>query len=558
MDDYSKPWLKSYDPWVKPEIDIHRTTLTDIVDQTAKAFPDRPAFHFFDVMWTYREIMGKADRFANALIAHGLRKGDKLAIHLVNSPQYLIAIAGALKAGVIITGLSPLLTPDEIVYQVNDSGAKAIITLDNLFEERLARVAFKAKSLELILVTNLFDLVPSQKPDQKTIELPGFEVKWLRDILNHYPDKQPRVKVEAEDICFIQYTGGTTGIPKGAMLTHSNMVANVMQYGNWLNTKRGNDILLCAFPMFHIAGLFHVAQSFAFAFTQVLIPDPRNTEQIIRLMKAHRPTFIAIVPALSIMLLNESGFRELDFSNLQIFMCGAAPFPEKKAMELNAVIGANKLVEVFGMTETSPLLTANPRDGIKKVGSIGIPLPSTRLKLVDLKTGKMEVSQGQEGEIIAAGPQVMKGYYNNPEETRIALRDHDGEIWIHTGDVARMDEDGFFFIVDRTKDMINVGGYKVFSTEVEHKLSKHPAIELCAVIGVDNPNRVGSELVKLVVEKSKSVAYMPDESIREDILVFARDKLAPYKVPKIVEFMKSIPLTSVGKVNKKALRGKNK
>jgi acyl-CoA synthetase (AMP-forming)/AMP-acid ligase II len=554
MDNDSKPWLKSYDSWVKSKIDIPKITLTELVEQTALEFPDRPAFHFFDVMWTYREIMEKADRFANALIEHGMQKGDVLAIHLVNSPQYLIAIAGALKAGVIISGLSPLLMPDEIVYQLADSGAKAVITLDHLFEDRLADVASKIKSLKLILLTNLFDLVPSQKPEQKAKQLPGIEVKWLQDILNQYPDKPPRVKVEAEDICFIQFTGGTTGIPKGAMLTHYNMVANVMQYGHWLDTKRGYDILLCAFPMFHIAGVFHVAQSFAFAFTQLLIPDPRNTEHIIQLMNVHRPTFIAIVPALSIMLLKEPGFRELDFSKLQIFMCGAAPFPEKKAMELSAVIGANKLVEVFGMTETAPLLTANPRDGIKKVGSIGIPLPSTRLKLVDLESGEKEVPKGQEGEIIAAGPQIMKGYYNNPEESRIALREHEGELWVHTGDVARKDEDGFFFIVDRAKDMINVGGYKVFSTEVEHKLSKHPAIELCAVIGTNNPKRAGSELVKLVVEKCKSAADKPDESIREDILVFAREKLAPYKVPKIVEFMRTIPLTSVGKVNKKALR----
>ena len=556
MDNDNQPWFKSYDSWVKSDIDIPKITLTDLVEQTALDFPDRPAFHFFDVMWTYGEIMEKADRFANALIEHGMGKGDILAIHLVNSPQYLIAIAGALKAGVIISGLSPLLMPDEIVYQLSDSGAKAVITLDNLFEDRLANAASKIKTLELIILTNLFDMVPLEKPQQQAKQLPGVEVKWLRDIIKKYPDNPPRVKVEPEDICFIQYTGGTTGVPKGAMLTHYNMVANVMQYGNWLNTKRDNDILLCAFPMFHIAGLFHVAQSFVFAFTQVIIPDPRNTEQIIGLMKAHRPTFIAIVPALSIMLLNESGFRELDFSNLQIFMCGAAPFPEKKAIELNAAIGANKLVEVFGMTETSPLLTANPKDGIKKVGSIGVPLPATRLKLVDLETGEKEVPQGQEGEIVAAGPQVMKGYHNNPEETRIALREHDGETWIHTGDVARRDEDGFFFIVDRTKDMINVGGYKVFSTEVEHKLSKHPAIELCAVLGIKNPSRSGSELVKLVVVKSKSVADMLDESIREDILVFAREKLAPYKVPKIVEFMKSIPLTSVGKVNKKAFREK--
>jgi acyl-CoA synthetase (AMP-forming)/AMP-acid ligase II len=550
----NKLWLKSYDPWVKPEINIPKTTLIDLAEQTVRDFPDRPAFHFFDQMWTYKQLMEKIDRFASILHEHGLKKGDVLAINLVNCPQYLIALIGALKAGVIVSGLSPLLTQDELAYQLSDLQAKAVMTLKNLYEDRLANVAKELKSLKLILLTELFDMVPQEHPQQKSKSLPNIEVKWIRDILHEYPACPPQVRVNPEDICFIQYTGGTTGVPKGVMLAHDNIVANVRQYGMWLDTARGSDILLCAFPMFHIAGLFHVAQSLTFAFTQILVPDPRDINHIIRQMDHHRPTFVATVPALSIMLLQEPSFRKLDFSGLQIYMCGAAPFPVKKANELEAVIGANKLVEVFGMTETSPLLTANPRDGIKKVGSIGIPLSSTRLKLVDLETGKNEVPQGQEGEIIAAGPQIMKGYYNKPDETRKVFREHKGQRWVHTGDVARMDEDGFFFIVDRVKDMINVGGYKVFSTEVEHKLSKHPAIELCALLGIRNPDRPGSEIVKLVVETTKSYRDKPDESHREEILTFAREKLAPYKVPKIVEFMASIPLTSVGKVNKKALR----
>jgi acyl-CoA synthetase (AMP-forming)/AMP-acid ligase II len=235
---------------------------------------------------------------------------------------------------------------------------------------------------------------------------------------------------------------------------------------------------------------------------------------------------------------------------------GAAPVPEGKAKDLEEAFGANKMGEVYGLTETFSLLTANPKENTKKIGSIGIPLPSTRLKLVDLETGEKEVPVGEEGEIIAIGPQIMKGYYNKPDETAKALRQHDGEIWLHTGDIARMDEDGYFYMVDRAKDMIIVGGYKVFSNDVEQKLSVHPAIELCAVVGFTNPDRPGSELVKLIVRKSSSYATIPDETAKEEILAFAREKLAPYKVPKVIEFVDSIPLTSVGKVDKKALRNK--
>ena len=550
----SKPWLAHYDPGISHEIDIPKVTLKDLIEQTASEYPDRPAFHFFDATWSFGMLSEYGDRFARALDEHGLQKGDVLGINLVNSPQYLIAVIGALKAGVIISGVSPLNTANEMAYQLSDLDAKAVLTMDYLFEERLAGVVGDLGNLDIIIVTSLFDFVQETCQPQKVYNMANKAIFSLKELVSHSPADPPRADITTDDVCFIQYTGGTTGSPKGAVLSHANVVANITQLGGWFKTERGKEVILYGFPMFHIAGLLHAVHSLAFAMTLVLISNPRDTEHIIRELARYHPTFMANVPSLYLMLLQEQDFHKLDFSGLQICMCGAAPFPVEKVKELEGVVGSNKLSEAYGMTETGPLLTANPKEGLKKAGSAGIPLPSTRLKLVDLNMGLIEVPIGEEGEIIASGPQVMRGYHKKPEETDYALREHNGEYWMHTGDVAIMDEDGFFFIVDRAKDMINVAGYKVFSSEVEHVLSEHPAIELCALVGIPDPERPGSESVKLVVQKKQSYQDVPKNHIREELIAFARENLAAYKIPKVIEFVESMPLTSVGKVDKKVLR----
>jgi acyl-CoA synthetase (AMP-forming)/AMP-acid ligase II len=275
---------------------------------------------------------------------------------------------------------------------------------------------------------------------------------------------------------------------------------------------------------------------------------------VVKEMEKYRPTVTYNVPSLYMMLLEEPGFKKLDFSQLKVAISGASPFPAESIRELEAVIGAGKVLEGYGMTETSPAITTNPRLGAKKIGSIGLPVPNTRVRLMDLETGSQQVPIGEEGEIVVAGPQVMSGYLNKPEESKIALREHDGEIWLHTGDVARMDEDGFFFIVDRAKDMLSVSGFKVFSREVEEKLYEHPDIDLCAIIGVPDPKRPGSEIVKLIVQLIPTTKGRDVEEIKQDILEFSRENMSPYKVPKIIEFVDELPLTPVGKVDKKALR----
>jgi len=549
-----KPWLKSYDPDVPENIEIPAISLKRYFVETFKQHPDRAAYQYLGSSTTFGELLERSGRLAKALNEHGLGKGDVVSICLPNTPQYMISIVGALQAGCAISGLAPLLMPDEMVYQLKDCGAKALIILDMLFDAKFAAVADQMPDIELVLVTGIMDMLPSTTENSVGKPLEGKKVAAFVDFFEHYPDEPPDVSFETSDACYLQYTGGTTGPPKGAILTHGSMVANIYQFERWMAMERGKETWLSGFPIFHQAGLFVCSCAMAWAATQILIPDPRNVDHIVAEYKQHRPTFLINVPSLFIMLLANKEFRKQDFSQVRYCMSGAAPFPVDSMVDLESVVGQNKMVEVWGMTETSPLITVNPGRGKKKLGSVGLPLPATEFRIVALEDGDTQVPMGEEGELICSGPQVMKGYLNKAEETKNALREHDGKIWMHTGDVGRMDDDGFVYVVDRAKDMIIVGGYKVFSSEVEDKLYKHPAIGMCALIGIPNPDRPDSEIVKLIVQKSEAYADKPDEAVKEDITSFAREKLAPYKVPKIIEFIDAIPLTSVGKVNKKSLR----
>ena len=549
-----KPWLKSYDPGVEPEIQIPDKSLTECFIDTCRQFTDRAALHYMGMNMTFGELLEQSGRFARGLIDKGLGKGDVVTVHLPNIPQYLVAMVGTLRAGCVLSGLSPLLISDEIIYQLNDCRARALVTLDALFETKFAPVADRVPDVKLVLVTGALDMLSGVRATAFPKPLPGKEVMPFLDFVGQHPDALPEVPCAQGDICYLQYTGGTTGPSKGAMLTHGNMVANIHQYDYWMQHERGNEVLLTGFPMFHQAGLFVASSALARAYTQILIPDPRNLDHIVLEVQRHRPTLVHNVPSLYLMLLAHEEFRKQDFSRVKCCMSGAAPFPADKIKFLEEVMGTGKMVEVWGMTETSPLITVNPSRGRKKTGSVGLPLPNTCLRVVDLADGKSEVRLGEEGELVCSGPQVMKGYLNKPDETRNALREHAGARWMHTGDVGRMDEDGYVYVVDRAKDMIIVGGYKVFSSEVEDRFYKHPAIGMCALIGVPNPERPESEVVKLVVQKSALHRDAPDGEVEAELRAFAREKLAPYKTPKVYEFVDAIPLTSVGKVNKKALR----
>ncbi len=559
-----KPWLKSYNPAVPPEVTIPQLSLMEKFQEVASRVGQKPALRFLGAALTYDELMAHADRMAQALLDHGCEPGNVVGINLPNIPQYLIALVGVLKAGCAASGVSPLLTPREMVSQLNDCKAKALVTADPIFEHRFFGVADQVPELKFIVVTGILDFLPWIKrtlakllkkvPTGRIKPIPNKQVVTFMDILSKYPATSPEIRIGPDDPCLIQYTGGTTGVPKGTIITDRNIMAQLALVTESLQMRWGEEVVLSGFPFFHIAGLALGLGTMFQGHEQILVPDPRNTKHIVGEMARFRPTILVNVPSLYMMLLETPGFRELDFSRLGFCLSAASPFPAESIGAVESVIGQGKMLEAYGMTETSALVTCNPRGEKAKVGSVGVPLPNTKLRLVDLETGEQQVGVGEAGEILVHGPQVMKGYLNKPEETAGALREHDGEIWLHTGDVARMDEEGFFYIVDRTKDMLNVGGFKVFSREVEEKLYEHPAVEFCAIVGLPNPKRPGTDIVKLVVQPTHAYRDLPRDAIKGELVAFARENFAPYKVPKEIEIMEAMPLTAVGKVDKKALR----
>lgn len=559
-----KPWLQHFEERVAPELAIPDITFTDMLEEALRFKPERTALHFLGTRITFRELDELSDRFVSFLQGCGCGAGDVVGIQLPNIPEYPIALVGALKAGCAVTGISPLLTPKEMKYQINDAGAKVVVILDALFEERLLKIQHDIPAAKHIVTANVGDSLPWIKrflgrllkkiPSGKIVPIDGKTVLPFQQVLAVNAPTSGRAEITPDHTCLIQYTGGTTGLPKGTELTHRNIVANTVHVKDWVGWNMGEDVLCSAFPYFHLAGLAFGMVAMSTSNTQCLIPDPRNTDHFCKEIDQHRPTVLANVPTLYQMLLDNPRFAGLDFSMLKICLSGAAPFSVEGIKSFEKVVGGGKVMEVYGMTETSPLITMNPYQGLKKIGSVGVPIQNTRVKLVNLETGDAEVAAGEEGELIVQGPQVMKGYYNKPEETRHALRTFQGETWLFTGDVARMDEDGFFYIVDRAKDMLIVGGYKVFSREVEETLYQLPEIEFCAIVGVPNPDRPGSELVKAVVQLSEKGRSQSRAEVEKKIMDYCRENMAPYKVPKTIEVVDAIPLTAVGKVDKKALR----
>ena len=559
-----KPWLKFYESRLSPDCKSLAETYIDMLEKGLKFRPEIAAFYFLGITFTYKKLDQLSMRFASYIRQQGCNPGDVVGINLPNVPQYVIALAGALRAGCVVTGVSPLLVPKEMAYQLNDSGAKALVTLDAIYENRVQKIKDDIPKVTCIITTNIADYLPSYKrilgkvtkkvPSGKVEPIKGKEVTSFKAALaNTLPDIS-KTSVKTDDTCLIQYTGGTTGMPKGAVLTHGNMVANLTQGIQWLDLKMAGGTVCSGFPYFHLAGLYFGMVSMAMVFTQCLIPDPRNTKNICKEIAAHRPSMMLMVPSLYQMLMDDPAFSKIDFSSCNACISGASPFSKEAINALEAIIGKDKVVELYGMTEASPIITMNPLRGKKKIGSVGVPLQSTLVKLVDVETGKNEVPTGEVGEIIVHGPQVMKGYHNKPEETANTLREFQNATWLYTGDVASMDEDGYFSIADRTKDMLIVSGFKVFSREVEEVLSEYKAVELCAIIGIKNPERPDSQIVKAVVQLSKEAQGKGQDVIKKEILEHCKENLAPYKVPKVIVFTDAIPLTAVGKVDKKVLR----
>jgi long-chain acyl-CoA synthetase len=541
----ARPWEAHLDYWVRPHVNYPRRSLIDILRVAAADVPDAPATAFLGAQLTYAEIKERSDCLATALARYGIIKGDRVGVMLPNCPQYLIAVFAILRLGGIVVNVNPLYTPREIDVVAQDSGMRLLIVLNVLAPQALA-VRAQTK-IERVIITSAaeYSIAAADCPT-----LDGTE--RLCDVLASVTEPRfPRVAIDPErDVAVLQYTGGTTGTPKGAMLTHYNIFANVVQSTTLItpSLRRGDERFLLVIPFFHIYGFTVGLMSGAWLGAQQILIPKYDVEAVLRAVRDYRPTYFPAVPTIYISLLNHPHAREYGIDRIRAFNSGSAPLPVEILDQFEAMTGGT-LCEGYGLSEASPVTHTSPTLSVRKPGSIGIPLPDTDMTIVDLETGTHEVPLGEEGELCIAGPQVMKGYWNQPQETANALRTHqDGRLWLHTGDVARMDEDGFSYIVQRKKDMVIVGGYNVYPTEVEGVLFTHPAVMEAAVIGV--PDSYRGEVVKAFVVLKPGAACTIQE-LRDHCTA----NLAEFKRPVHLEIRETLPKSAVGKVLRRVLRG---
>lgn len=547
-------WLNHYPASVPHEIDISRyPNILAIFTEAVKKFPNRKAFTHMGVSLTYNELDEISTSFAAFLQNDlNLKKGDRLGIQMPNVLQYPIALFGALKAGVVIVNTNPLYTDREMKHQYNDSGCKAVVILAN-FAGNLERI-LKETKIESVVITELGDLFGFPKS-----LLVNSVVKYVKKMVPpfHLPDAIPfkeaiargrrqklnPVSTSLDDLAFLQYTGGTTGVSKGAMLTQRNVAANMEQIYRWIKPvlKEGAEVAVAPLPMYHIFCLtVHAFALVQFGVENVLVTNPRDLPDLLKLLKKTKPTIMSGVNTLFNGLMNHANFDPSDLSSLKISVAGGMAL-QKAVADKWMKTTKTLIVEGYGLTETSPVVCVNPVDGSGKVGYIGLPVPSTDVKLID--DDGNEVKQGEPGELCARGPQVMKGYWQRPDETAKVMT---ADGWLKTGDVAVMDEQGYFKIVDRKKDMILVSGFNVYPNEVEDVIATHPGVLEVAAIGVADQH--SGEVVKAFIVKK-------DQSLTEQAVIeHARKSLVGYKVPKQVEFRTELPKTNVGKILRRALK----
>lgn len=548
-----KVWLKRYPPGVPAEIDAdHYSSLLDIFQQSVDSYAERVAYINMGRSMTYRELDQHSTAFAAYLQKLGLKPGDAVAIMMPNLLQYPVALLGVLKAGCTVVNVNPLYTPRELQHQLNDSGAKAILIVEN-FAHTLAEIRSQVK-VEHVLLTKMGDMLGLVKGS-----IVNFVVKHVKKMIPPYQLggaiaykqalaeghqlKFTAVPVKGDDLAFLQYTGGTTGVSKGAMLTHRNMVANLEQVAGCIGPilNPGKEFIVTALPLYHIFALTANCLTFMkYGGTNLLITNPRDMPNFVKELAKYPFTAITGVNTLFNGLLNCPGFAELDFSHLKLSLGGGMAV-QRPVAERWQKVTRTRLVEGYGLTECAPLVTVSPFDLDGFNGSIGLPAPSTLIKLVD-DAGK-EVPAGEAGEMLVQGPQVMRGYLNRAEETDKVLKDG----WLYTGDIARMDEQGFFYIVDRKKDMILVSGFNVYPNEIEEVVAMHDKVLEVAAVGV--PNEATGEAVKIFVVKK-------DQSLTDqELIAHCKERLTGYKVPKLVEFRTELPKTNVGKILRRELKG---
>ena len=555
-----QPWLRYYAKGVSPRLDYPPVTLVHFLEEAAKKYPGHPAVKLvlrprddevYRATLTYAGLLGEVNRFATGIAALGVEPGDRVGIMLPNLPQFVIAFFGALKAGAIVVNTNPTYTPRELQHQYRDAGVSTVVLLSP-YVKRLDRTSVKR-----VIVTDLTDYLPepdrqramdAYRFDESNAEGPEIEDTYrFRDMIGAASNASPQRFSHPNDIALFQYTGGTTGVPKAAMLTHANLVANALQFRNWLpELREAQERVMGALPFFHIYGLT-VAMNLAIVLAAELIalPMPRPVAHVLQTLAEERATVFPGVPTTYIAVINHPAVAQYDLRSIKACISGAAPLPVDVQTHFERITGG-KLVEGYGLTEAAPVTHCNPLTGRRKAGSIGLPLSDVEARIVNPKTLK-DAPPGEQGELWVRGPNVMSGYWKMREETEQVITP-DG--WLRTGDIARMDEDGFFYIVDRLKDIIIVSGLNVIHREVEDVLYEHPAVREAVVVGI--PDAYRGEIVKAFV-----VLKTGEATTADSLIAFCSERLARFKVPSAVEFRAELPRTTVGKPLRRALVEEN-
>ncbi len=551
-----RPWLKFYDAGVPHALTYPDVPLHAFLDEAARTHPDSTATVFFDRRLTYRGLSDLADHFAAGLQSVGVKKGDRVAIVLPNSPQFAIAFYGALRAGAVAVPTNPLYTPPEMTHQLNGTGAGTVVVLSRVYPVVKA-IAAQTPTVRTVVVTNIKEYMPPvlralftlarEKKEGHRPDVGGDpRVRPFQDLLRIAAKPAP-VAVEPKDLAALIPTGGTTGVPKFAMLSHKALVANTLQIRSWFTgTREGKSVALAVMPFFHVYGLT-VVQSFCVQAAAAMVLLPRfEVHDTLKAVQKHRPNLFPGAPRIYVAINNSPETKKYDLRSIEACISGSAPLPVEVAEKFESITGG-KVVEGYGLTEAAPVTHCNPIFGKRKIGTVGVPFPDVDAKIVDLETGTRDLGPGEVGEIVVRGPNLMDGYWNRPDETALTLRNG----WLYTGDIGAMDEDGYFTIVDRKKEMIIVSGFNVYPREVEEVLFSHTAVLEGAAIGVPDPER--GEVVKAFV-----VLKPGQTATAEDIVEHCRKSLTGFKVPRAVEFRSELPKSLIGKVLRRQLAEEEK
>jgi len=547
-------WHKQYDSVVAPSLVYEPLVLPERLERSASAYPDMTAIAFLGARLTYGQLKDQVDRLATALAALGVTKGTRVAIHLPNLPQTVIAYYATLSLGGQAVMTNPLYVERELEHQWGDAGCTVAFTTDFLYAGRLRHIRnrlpikhYVVASIPEYLPFPIRQIAPLKlrrmKPPAIAHVAPAPGVHFFRKLIAATDPNPPSVEVGLDDVAALQYTGGTTGVSKGAMLTHRNLSCNVQQSMTWLHCAHGSEVVLSALPLFHVFGMT-VCMNFPIgaAATMVLLPNPRDIPALVKAVVKERVTLFMGVPAMFQAVNQYPGIEHMDIRSVKVCFSGSAPLP-LPVMERFEQLTGSHIVEGFGLTETSPVTHVHPMAGLRKPGSIGIPFPDTDCRVVDLETGTREMPTGEPGELVIQGPQVMAGYWNMPAETAAATAGG----WLHTGDIATVDADGYFTIVGRKKDMILASGYNVYPDEVDGVLLRHPAVLEAATIGVPDAKR-GESIKSFIVLKPG------EHATAEQIVAYCRSNLAAYKVPRAIEFRDSLPKSGILKILRMTLR----